>query len=190
MNNLHPDLFPETLLVTIRDGHTETDSLKVCERFDRAHRNVTRDIENLIAEVEKLGEDALNFERISYRDSMNRERKMYRMDRLAFSVLANRFTGVKALAWQLEYHRQFELMERQLTTRYVAALDQVRPYLRPVTEATEAGLSCAATGAPLGKSAASISYHRGVARRLGLLSAVRVTRMAAAAPQDMQQQGV
>ena len=168
------DLFPETLLVSVRDGRTETNSLRVAERFQKAHRNVTRDIENLISEIENLGEDALNFERISYRDSMNRERKMYRMGRLEFSLLANRFTGTKALSWQLDYHRQFEQMERQLaqlTARFAHVVDVIRPNLRPTVEGTEAGLNRAAIAAPLGKSLASVTYHRRAARRLGLLGA-------------------
>ena len=115
MKTLHSDLFPETLLVMIRDGHTETDSLKVAEHFHKRHKNIIQSIEILITEVEKLGGDRLNFQPISYRDAMNREQKMYRMDRLAFSVLANRFTGTKALAWQIDYHKAFEQMERQIT---------------------------------------------------------------------------
>ena len=169
----HTDLFPETLLVSIRDGHTETDSLRVADRFHKAHRNVMRDIEKLIAEVHNIGGDALNFERISYRDSMNRAREMYRMDRLAFSVLVGRFTGTKALAWQIPYHRQFEQMERalaQLTTRYANALDLVKPSLRPVVEGTEQGLSRIAIAGQLGKSPASVTYYRRSARRLGLLA--------------------
>lgn len=171
MKTLYPDLFPETLLVTIRNGHTETDSLKVAERFQKAHRNVTRDIENLITEVEKLGGDALNFERISYRDSMNRERKMYRMDRLAFSVLANRFTGTKALAWQLDYHRQFEQMERQLVAqreRESNALFQLRPKWQPIVahpEFKRAQLICI-TGH---RSPNSITACRRRMRQVGLI---------------------
>jgi len=127
---------------------------------------------NLISEVEKLGGDRLNFQPISYRDAMNREQKMYRMDRLAFSVLVSRFTGTKALAWQLEYHRQFALMESQLQAkkeRFASALDQIRPWLRPVVEATEQGLSRAAIAVPLGKSPGAITYHRRQARRFGLM---------------------
>lgn len=166
------DLFPETLLVTIRDGHVETDSLKVAARFGKRHKNVLRDIGILISEVEKLGGDRLKIEPISYLDSRNREQKMYRMDRLAFSVLVNRFTGAKSLAWQLDYHRKFEDMERQLlqlTTRFAHVVDIIRPNLRPVVEGTEQGLSRSAIAEPLGKSANSVTYHRRSARQLGLL---------------------
>ena len=173
MQTLHTDLFPETLLVTIRNGHVETDSLRVAEQFHKLHKNILQGIETLISELEKIGGDGLNFQLISYLDSMNRERKMYRMDRLAFSVLANRFTGIKALAWQIAYHKQFEQMERQLIakeTRFAKALDMVRPSLRPVVEATERGENRSVIGASINKSANSVSYHRSKARQFGLLN--------------------
>lgn len=170
------DLFPETLLVTIRDGHTETDSLKVAQHFHKQHKNVIQSIENLIAEVEKLGGHRLNFQPMFYQDragqGASRQQKMYRMDRLAFSVLVSRFTGTKALAWQLDYHRQFEQMERRLLDqemRFARALDQISPALRPVVEGTERSLSRQAIGAGIGKSCNSVSYYRARAKRLQLL---------------------
>lgn len=51
-------------------------SLIVAERFDKEHKNVIRDIENLECSEEF---NRLNFERISYKDSMNRKQTAYAM---------------------------------------------------------------------------------------------------------------
>ncbi len=55
--------------------------------------------------------------------------------------------------------------------RAATALDHVRPFLRPIVEATEAGYARREIAEPLGKSPASVTYHRRAARRLGLLAA-------------------
>ena len=51
MTMLHPDLFPETLLVTQRDGQVIVTSLKVAEHFQRRHKNVMQGIENALSDI-------------------------------------------------------------------------------------------------------------------------------------------
>lgn len=102
-----------------------------------------------------------------------RQANMFHIGRDGFALLSMGFTGMKALAWKLKFLQAFNDMERQLSAqrdRYVAALDQVRPSLRPVVEGTQDGQSRAAIAQPLGKSCAAVTYHRSQARRLGLLS--------------------
>lgn len=167
------DLFPETLLVDVKDGHTFTTSLKVAEHFHKAHRNVIRDIEKLILELTELGIDTLNFERISYQDSMNRERVAYNMNRVAFSTLACRFTGTRVLPWQIQYHYAFEAMEAYIhaeTARHASAFAQVKPKLVQIETGDQQGLSRAAIAVQTGhKCLGSITAGRARARALGLL---------------------
>lgn len=63
--------------------------------FEKEHYNVIRDIKALDCGTEF---NALNFEAISYIDSMNREKPEYLMTRLGFSVLTMNTTelGIEA----------------------------------------------------------------------------------------------
>lgn len=169
---MNPDLFPETLLVDIADGHTFTTSLKVAEHFHKRHDNVIRDISNVINDVSALGVSALNFEASNYKTSRGKTLPMFKMDRKAFAVLAGRFTGKQALRWQIDFYDAFDAMETELrahVAREAKALHQLRPLLAPVVAGTEQGLRRAAIGATVNRSARSITYHRRVARTLGLL---------------------
>lgn len=193
MNNLK-DLFPETLLVDIADGHSFTTSRKVAEHFHKNHQHVIRDIKSVIADAAELGislsnfgqsnEISLlesqgpheisrpNFRPSTYKNSRGKKYPIYLLDRKAFSILAGRFKGKKALRWQIDFYDAFEVMETQLrahTERQAAALHQLRPLLMPVVTATQQGLRRGVIGASINRSPASISYHRNTARRLGLL---------------------
>lgn len=101
MKSSHPDLFPETLLVSLDHGHVFTDSVRVAAYFQKLHKNVLRVIEQLIADLAEEGIGRLNFEPSSYLNAQGKRQPMYRMDRKAFAVLAGRFTGRKALLWQI-----------------------------------------------------------------------------------------
>ncbi len=74
-----------------------TTSLIVADRFGKQHKNVMQSINNIISTLESIGGDELNFQPISYRDKMNREKPAYTMDRDAFSVLVFGFNGAEAL---------------------------------------------------------------------------------------------
>lgn len=174
---MNTDLFPETLLVQLESDACFTTSLKVAEHFHKRHADVLRAIENLLSMLPATYDHQRNFASMIRLDEAGkgarREQPYYRLTRSAFCLLAMRFTGAKAVQWQVDFVAAFDDMERQLaerTARYARALDQVRPNLRPVVEGTERGLRRTAIAAPLGKSTASISYHRSAARRLGLLT--------------------
>lgn len=159
-------------------GHPVTTSRQVAERFGKRHKNVLRAIENILAEIPDPEFRRLNFEPTMYQvpgpKGSVREEPEYRLTRDGFAFLAMRFTGAEAMAWQIAFLEAFNAMEAELTartTRFATALDQVRPFLRPVVEATEAGYSRSEIAEPLGKSPASVTYHRRSARRLGLLAA-------------------
>jgi phage regulator Rha-like protein len=195
----HPDLFPETLLVDCQGSKVFTTSLKVAEHFGKQHKHVLRAIENLIDELRdepkngpinernfapvntggepKIGPTSVfaerNFMQASYVDQWNRDKPMYRLTERGFSLLTMGFTGKKATEWKVAFLDAFEDMQHQLIAsklRFANAYHQVRPYALPVVEGTEKGLSRTEIAGPLGKSPASVTYHRRQARRFGLLS--------------------
>lgn len=159
-------------------GHPVTTSRAVAERFGKLHKDVLKAIDNLIANCPDPEFHRRNFAPMIYLDvagkGARREQREYHLTRDGFAFLAMRFTGAEAMAWQIAFLEAFNALEAELTartTRFATALDQVRPFLRPVVEATEAGYSRSEIAEPLGKSPASVTYHRRSARRLGLLAA-------------------
>lgn len=155
-----------------------TTSRAVAERFGKQHKDVLKAIKKLIADCPDPEFHRRNFAPVTYLDKAGkgarRTQPEYRLTHNGFAILAMGFTGADALAWKIAFLEAFNALEAELaarTARYAAALDQLRPCLRPVVEATEQGKSRADIAAPLGKSANSISYHRRSARRLGLLAA-------------------
>ena len=170
------DLFPETLLVARQGEHIYTTSRKVADHFGKPHKNVLRNVEELLAELSDEAFSRLNFEPRNYTYKTGkgqiREAVEYHLSHDGFALLAMGFTGRKALRWKVDFLQAFRQMETDLAAanaRYLAALDAIRPSLRPVVKDYEDGLPRSDTAMWLGKSPASISYHRGQARRLGLL---------------------
>jgi Rha family phage regulatory protein len=102
-------------LVIIQEEKALTTSLKVAEVFGKVHKNVVRDIENLLKDLLEIGEkDALNFEPIFYQDNYGREQRAYQMNRDGFTLLAMGYTGAKALKFKLLYIEAFNKMEAHL----------------------------------------------------------------------------
>ena len=170
--NLPNPLAARQALFLSTGGQPFTTSRAVAERFGKRHDNVIRTIQNLLADLPDPEFGRLNFEESS---SLNAQQKMlpeFRLTHDGFAFLAMRFTGRDAMAWQIAFLQAFNALEAELaarTARYAAALDVVRPALRPVVEGTEQGLGRAAIAQPLGKTANAVTYHRSQARRLGLL---------------------
>lgn len=173
-----PDLFPETLVVALVHGQPMTDSLAVAEHFGKRHDNVLRKV----AEVECSERfRRLNFEAANYLDQQKKPRQMWRMSKDGFWLLAMGFTGAEAARWREAFIDAFNNLESELAAanaRYLAALDAIRPSLRPVVKDFEDGLPRSDTALWLGKSPAAVTYHRSQARRLGLLPAVATRRLA------------
>lgn len=101
----------EELVYRGSEGQGLTDSLRVAMKFEKEHRNVIRDIDN-------LKKDMLNFEQMfvesTYLDSYNRPQRMYIMNRDGFSLLTMGFTGTKALNFKVEFINDFNKMEEKL----------------------------------------------------------------------------
>ncbi len=86
------------------------------------------------SEAAELAQAAAGFEACTYVDEKGETRPMYRMTHSAYSLLANRFTGSKALIWQVRFNNAFHDMDRRLNAQrdsYVDALGLLCPPLRP-----------------------------------------------------------
>ena len=86
-------------------------SLDIAETFGKEHKHVLRDVENLGCSGEF---NRLNFEPISYTDSMNRTQKAYAMTRDGFTLLVMGYTGDLAMKFKEAYIKQFNAMEAAL----------------------------------------------------------------------------
>lgn len=91
-------------------------SLDVAETFGKEHKNVLRDIENLGCSTDF---NRLNFELISYTDTMNRKQKAYAMTRDGFTLLVMGYTGELAMRFKEAYIKQFNAMEAALRGKLI-----------------------------------------------------------------------
>ena len=97
-------------LVIMKDRQAVTDSLKVAESFDKKHKNVLQNIQNLAAEnsaTKKMFVESTYVNR-------GKEYPMIYMNRDGFTLLAMSFTGKKALDFKLKYIQAFNEMEKRI----------------------------------------------------------------------------
>lgn len=119
------------------------DSRFVAETFEKQHKNVLRDIEQIIAPDSGWSEEfnRLNFEPITYIDGKGRKQKAYAMTRDGFTALVMGYTGKKAAQFKEAYIRRFNEMEEiinsvvsarhdfPLLTAHIASLhEKPKPY--------------------------------------------------------------
>ena len=101
-------------LVEIKNNQVVVDSRSVAKNFNKEHRNVVRDIENLVRkDVLKIEH---MFQQVELPDSYGRMQKAYYMNRDGFSLLVMGFTGTEAIEWKLKYIEAFNSMEKKLKT--------------------------------------------------------------------------
>lgn len=156
------------------DGHPYTTSRAVAERFGKQHKDVLKAIENLLAQMPDPEFGRRNFAPSSYLNAQRKTQPEYRLTHDGFAFLAMRFTGSEAMAWQIAFLQAFNAMEAELHRLQGAkaqALDVLRPCLQPVIDGERVGANRALIARYMGKSLGAVSYHRRVARRLGLLGA-------------------
>ena len=108
-------------IVEYEDGRMFTTSLIVAEVFEKEHKNVLRDIENLECSPQFT---ELNFELSTYTDPTGRKLPAYRLTRDGFSFLAMGFTGKKAAAWKEKFLEAFNAMEAALRERQAGPVEQ------------------------------------------------------------------
>ena len=99
--------------VSLIDNRPSTTSLAIADHFEKAHKNVLRDIEALIAECpEKF--NGLNFELVDYTDAKGEKRPMYHVFFDGFILLVMGYTGKRALQMKLAYISAFNAMREKL----------------------------------------------------------------------------
>lgn len=96
-------------LVFLQKDEVFTTSILVADNFHKRHDRVLRAIENLIIDLPKNG--VVKFIKSDYKDAKGELRKMYLLNRDAFSLLVMGFTGKAALDWKLKYIEAFNSME-------------------------------------------------------------------------------
>lgn len=99
-------------LVKMENNQVVTSSKQVAEVFGKEHKNVLRDIDNIL-KVDGLKIEPMFFEGTEP-DTYGRMKKVYYMNRDGFSLLAMGFTGKKALDWKLKYIEAFNKMEKTI----------------------------------------------------------------------------
>lgn len=102
-------------LVFLQKDEVLTTSILIAENFHKRHDRVLRAIENLVIDLPKNG--AVKFIKSDYKDAKGELRKMYLLNRDAFSLLVMGFTGKTALDWKLKYIEAFNSMETILKER-------------------------------------------------------------------------
>ena len=98
-------------LVEIKDGQPVVNSLKVAEKFGKAHRTVLRSIRSLDCSQEFI---LHNFTPSSYTNRQNKTVPCYLLTRDGFSFLCMGFTGKEAAKWKEAYINAFNQMEKAL----------------------------------------------------------------------------
>lgn len=98
-------------LVVIKDGVLTVSSLKVADKFGKAHRDILKSIRNL-----DCSEDfkQRNFAPSSYTNKQNKTVPCYELTRDGFSFLCMGFTGKEAAKWKEGFIKAFNAMERAL----------------------------------------------------------------------------
>lgn len=96
------------------NGILVTTSRNVAEVFGKEHKNVIRDIREIIESNSDEEFGRLNFELSSYRNEQNKEQPEYLLTRDGTMLLIMGYTGEKALALKTAYIKRFNEMEAML----------------------------------------------------------------------------
>lgn len=103
------------IILSTQNGEPVASSRQIAESFGKEHRNVMRDIENLMTAGVLKNEQTPMFYKTEYTHEQNGQTyPMYLMNRDGFTLLAMGFTGKAALEWKLKYIQAFNAMEKQL----------------------------------------------------------------------------
>lgn len=103
-----------------KSGQIYCSSRQVSEEFQKEHRNVLRDIENLDCSGEF---NELNFERVTYKDAKGQKRPEYLMTKDGFTFLVMGYRGKKAAKFKESYIRRFNEMEQFIKSVNAAKLE-------------------------------------------------------------------
>jgi Rha family phage regulatory protein len=99
--------------ITLIDGQVMTTSIVVARHFCKQHKDVLRTIDHAVEQI-PADFNERNFALVPYRDAKGEDRRMYRMTRDGFALIAMGFTGKEAIAWKVAYISTFNAMEARL----------------------------------------------------------------------------
>ena len=120
-------------LVIMRDQQALTTSLKVAEKFKKAHKNVLQSIKNLTAENSAVKN---MFAESTYVNGRGQEQPMCYMNRDGFTLLVMGFTGKDAMKFKLEYITAFN--DTATTEIYTLSLHDALPIFKDKAQVDEA----------------------------------------------------
>ena len=111
----------ELINVLNQEGNLVVSSREVARNFDKEHKNILRELENIKSEgVAQYWADL--FIPSTYIHEQNKqEYKEYLLTRDGFTLLAMGFTGQKALQWKLKYIEAFNKMEEVIKKNQLIA---------------------------------------------------------------------
>lgn len=110
----------EVQLVTEKKGIPVTTSRIVAKVFEKEHRNVLRDIENLDCSKNFT---VLNFERSTYKDKSGKKNPEYILTKDGFTFLVMGYRGKKAAKFKEAYIQKFNEMEEFIKSLEAAKLE-------------------------------------------------------------------
>lgn len=113
-------------LVSVVNGKVVVTSKQVSDHFGKVHRQILRDIRDLIGDSGEFGQ--YSFVLSSYKSLQNKELPCYEMTRDGFSLLAMGFTGKKAIEWKIKYINAFNKMEAEILsnrTKELSVMDEL-----------------------------------------------------------------
>lgn len=114
-----------------KDGQLVVTSRQVARDFQKEHRNVIRDIEELIDKIGVAQNCADLFIKTEYQHEQNKQwYKEYLLTRDGFSLLVMGFTGKRALEWKLKYIEAFNKMEEYLKSKQAILTNNLSPQLQ------------------------------------------------------------
>lgn len=107
-------------LVEIKNNQVVVSSRQVAECFGKEHKNVLRDIKEILA----AQNSATRFFYETTFENRGKQYPMYLMNRDGFSLLVMGFTGREALQWKIKYIEAFNDMEKYLKQLQVSSVDK------------------------------------------------------------------
>lgn len=121
MQLANPEYFKQ--FVQNKNSKTITTSETVAKVFGKLHKNVLRDIREIL----EAGDDEfnrLNFELVEFIDKKGEKRPMFEMTKDGFLLLIMGYKTKKAMAIKIAYIKAFNFMQEQLTKGGMTLLEQ------------------------------------------------------------------
>jgi Rha family phage regulatory protein len=112
-------------LVEVKDGEPLVNSRQVAFRFERRHKSVIQNIEELLGRSAEISADL--FHESQYVDSSNRFYKQYLMNRKGFFILVSSFKSATADIWKSKFYDAFDAMEKKLKDQTPVPSDNGAP---------------------------------------------------------------